>query len=143
MARIDKFEDLISWQKARLLARRVYRATKTGAFSKDFGLREQIRRAAVSVLSNIAEGFERGGDKEFQQFLSHAKGSCAEVRAQLYVAYDAGYIAMADFEELRTLTIEISRLISGMMTYLANSNVGGRKFKAGPDSRLKTQDSRL
>ena len=92
MARIEKFEDMVSWQKARQLTRLIYRVTKTGQFAKDFGLRDQIRRAAVSILSNIAEGFERGGDKEFRQFLSQAKGSCAEVRAQLYIALDEGYV---------------------------------------------------
>src|SRR5262245_18183370 len=132
MARIETFEDLLSWQKARLLTQRIYRATKAGDFAKDFGLRDQIRRASVSIVSNIAEGFERGGDKEFQQFLSQAKGSCAEVRAQLYVALDEGYISKTDFGELHGLTNEISRLISGMMTYLANSNVGGRKFRQPP-----------
>jgi four helix bundle protein len=142
MARIEKFEDLVSWQKARVLTQCVYQATKSGAFVKDYGLRDQVRRAAVSILSNIAEGFERGGDKEFQQFLSVAKGSCAEVRAQLYVALDEGYIETKEFEELRALTVEISRLISGMMTYLANSAVAGRKFKAPTDSRPKTSDSR-
>ena len=143
MARIEKFEDLVSWQKARALTQRVYRATKSGGFAKDFGLRDQIRRASVSILSTSAEGFERGGDKEFQQFLSVAKGSCAEVRAQLYVALDEGYIEPQEFEELKALTVEISRLISGMMTYLANSTVTGRKFKPATASRPKTPDSRL
>jgi four helix bundle protein len=143
MARIEKFEDLVSWQKARALTQRVYRATKSGGFAKDFGLRDQIRRASVSILSNIPEGFERGGDKEFQQFLSVAKGSCAEVRAQLYVALDESYIEPKEFEELEALTVEISRLISGMMTYLASSVVAGRKFKPATASRPKTSDSRL
>ncbi len=143
MARIEKFEDLVSWQKARALTQRVYRATKSGGFAKDFGLRDQIRRASVSILSNIPEGFERGGDKEFQQFLSVVKGSCAEVRAQLYVALDESYIEPKEFEELEALTVEISRLISGMMTYLASSVVAGRKFKPATASRPKTSDSRL
>jgi four helix bundle protein len=143
MARIEKFEDLVSWQKARALTQRVYRATKSGGFAKDFGLRDQIRRASVSILSNIPQGFERGGDKEFQQFLSVAKGSCAEVRAQLYVALDESYIEPKEFEELEALTVEISRLISGMMTYLASSVVAGRKFKPATASRPKTSDSRL
>jgi len=143
MAHIEKFEDLVSWQKARALTQRVYRATKSGGFAKDFGLRDQIRRASVSILSNIPEGFERGGDKEFQQFLSVAKGSCAEVRAQLYVALDESYIEPKEFEELEALTVEISRLISGMMTYLASSVVAGRKFKPATASRPKTSDSRL
>jgi four helix bundle protein len=90
--RIEKFEDLIVWQKARELTKNIYRVTKIGEFLKDFGLRDQIRRASVSIMSNIAEGFERGGRSEFHQFLVIAKGSCAELRSQLYVALDAEYI---------------------------------------------------
>lgn len=88
MATIEKFEDIEAWKKARELTRDVYTASKQAAFAKDFGLKDQIRRAAVSIMSNIAEGFERGGDKEFAQFIALAKGSSAEVRAQLYVALD-------------------------------------------------------
>jgi len=152
MARIEKFEDLVSWQKARQLTRLIYRETKRGEFAKDFGLRDQIRRASVSILANVAEGFERGGDREFQQFLSQAKGSCAEVRAQLYVALDEGYIGQAEFEEMKELSLDISRLISGMMSYLAESTINGRKFKRidsktrlkeESDPSHKTSDSRL
>lgn len=89
---VEKFEDLIAWQKARVLTRQVYLATRQGAFAKDFGLSSQIQRAAVSIMSNIAEGFERGKRGEFHQFLSIAKASCAEVRAQIYIAFDVGYI---------------------------------------------------
>ena len=84
MSRIEKFEDLIAWQKARVLSREIYKVTRTSKFSKDFSLVDQIRRASTSVMSNIAEGFERGGRSEFHQFLVVAKGSCAEVRSQLY-----------------------------------------------------------
>ena len=91
--RISKFEDIESWKKARALTNEIYQATASGQFVRDFGLKDQIRRASVSVLSNIAEGFERGGDKEFLQFLAVAKGSCGEVRAQLYVALDQGYLS--------------------------------------------------
>jgi four helix bundle protein len=84
--KIRKFEDLESWKKARELTNAVHGATATGSFARDFGLKDQIRRASISILSNIAEGFERGGDREFLQFLAMAKGSCGEVRAQLYVA---------------------------------------------------------
>lgn len=90
MGKIERFEELIAWQKARELTKAVYRITKQGAFAKDFGLSSQIQRAAVSVMSNIAEGFERHRRTEFHQFLSTAKASCAEVRSQLYVAYDIG-----------------------------------------------------
>jgi four helix bundle protein len=86
---IERFEDLVAWQKARSLTAKVYQLTAMGSFGRDFALRDQIRRACVSVMSNIAEGFERGRPAEFHQFLSVAKGSCAELRAQLYVSFDA------------------------------------------------------
>ncbi len=86
MAKIDRFEDIKAWQKARELNKEIYKISNNTLFEKDFGLKDQIRRASVSVLSNIAEGFERNGSKEFKQFLSIAKGSSGEVRAQLYVA---------------------------------------------------------
>jgi len=90
--RIEKFEDLIAWQKARELTKNIYKINRQGEFNKDFGLRDQIRRASVSIMSNVAEGFERGGRSEFHQFLVIAKGSCAELRSHLYVALDADYI---------------------------------------------------
>ncbi|TAK06448.1 four helix bundle protein, partial [bacterium] len=90
---VKSFEDLEVWKETRRLSKEIYAATQDAKFSKDFGLRDQIRRAAVSVMSNIAEGFERGGNQEFIQFLYIAKGSCGEVRSQLYVALDQGYIA--------------------------------------------------
>src|SRR5579862_7957610 len=96
--KIERFEDIIAWQKARELTKDIYSATKVGAFARDFGLRDQVQRAAVSTMSNIAEGFERGGDNEFIQFLSHSKGSCGEVRSQLYVALDQAYISGQSFE---------------------------------------------
>lgn len=83
MSRIERFEDLEAWKGARALTGSIYAVTGTGAFSRDFALRDQIRRASISIVSNIAEGFERDGDKEFLQFLSMAKGSCGEVRVQL------------------------------------------------------------
>ena len=88
MAKITRFEEIDCWRKSRELTKSIHQITLKQRFSRDFGLRDQIRRAAVSVLSNIAEGFERDGDKEFIQFLSLAKGSCGEIRAQLYVALD-------------------------------------------------------
>jgi len=129
MAKIERFEDLISWQKARELNRLIYKASNNGAFAKDFGLRDQLRRASVSVMSNIAEGFERGGDKEFIQFLSTAKGSSGEVRAQLYAALDQSYLTPIEFKELSERSVEVSRLISGFMTYLRRSELRGNKFK--------------
>ena len=129
MATIKKFEDIEAWQKARELAKTIYDITAAGKFSRDFGLRDQMRRAAVSILSNIAEGFERGGDKEFVQFIAMAKGSSAEVRAQLYVALDQGYIAQEAFDRLSDSTIQISRMLSGFMKYLRTSALKGSKFK--------------
>jgi four helix bundle protein len=129
MAKIERFEDLTSWQKARELNRLVYDATRKAAFAKDFGLRDQIRRASVSVMSNIAEGFERSGDREFIQFLSHAKGSCGEVRCQLYAALDEKYLTDPEFRELYGRSVEVSRLISGFMRYLNRSELQGSKFK--------------
>jgi len=129
MAKIERFEDMLSWQKARELTRYVYKVSKQEDFVKDFELRGQIRSASISIMSNIAEGFERGGDKEFSQFLSIAKGSCGEVRSQLYVALDESYISPVEFKELHAGTVEISRLISGFMGYLRQSNLRGSKFK--------------
>ena len=129
MATISSFEEIESWKKARQLANEIYRVTSSGAFARDFGLRDQIRRAAVSIVSNIAEGFERGGDNEFLQFLSMSKGSCGEVRAQLFLALDQGYISRNDFDQLSNAAIEISQLISGLMTYLRRSEFRGSKYR--------------
>ena len=129
MARITRFEDIESWRKSRELTKSIYRITLKQGFARDFGLRDQIRRAAVSVLSNIAEGFERDGDKEFIQFLSLAKGSCGEIRAQLYVAWDQAYIDNEEFTALSDLAVEISRMVSGLIKYLKQSGMHGRKYR--------------
>lgn len=128
MSKINTFEDIQAWQKARELTRAIYKVSSANSFSKDFGLRDQIRRASVSVLSNIAEGFERNGSKEFLHFLSIAKGSAGEVRAQLYVAFDLEYISKTEFDDLTKLATETSKMISGFMTYLKNSELKGAKF---------------
>jgi len=112
--KIDKFEDLIAWQKARRLTQQIYKATNQGKFAGDYGLKDQIRRAAVSSMSNVAEGFERGGLVEFQRFLAIAKGSCAELRAQLYVALDVGYLDVKGFESLMAQAVEVGRIIGGL-----------------------------
>ncbi len=114
--RIAKFEDLIAWQKARDLTRDVYQMTRLTPFCSDFGLRDQIQRSAVSIMSNLAEGFERGSSSEFHQFIVFAKSSCAELRSQLYVAADAGYITQLDFEKIKGLADEVSRIIGGLKT---------------------------
>lgn len=128
MATFTRFEQIESWQKARLLASAVYRVTAEVAFARDFGLRDQIRRSAVSIMANIAEGFGRGGNKEFNSFLSMARGSAIEVKSHLYVALDASLITEQSFESLYKLASESEALISGLMKYLANSETRGRKF---------------
>ena len=114
MAKIERFEDLIAWQKARELTRAIYEVTRHGAFAKDYGLSWQIQRAAVSIMSNLAEGFERGGRGEFHQFLSTAKASCAEVRSQLYVAFDVGYLDKSVFDRLMQQAEEVARIVGGL-----------------------------
>jgi four helix bundle protein len=114
LGKIERFEDLIAWQKARQLTCIIYNKTRQGSFAKDYGLSSQIQRASVSIMSNIAEGFERGGRREFHQFLSTAKASCAEVRSQLYVAHDIGYIDKATFEQLIRQSEEVARIVGGL-----------------------------
>ena len=123
------FEELKVWQKARELANLIYSATRRETFARDRGLVNQIRRAAVSVLSNIAEGFERGSYAEFLQFLYIAKGSCGEVRAQLYIARDQEYLADTAFRQCHTLAVEVSRMLSGLADHLKNSRQRGDKFR--------------
>jgi four helix bundle protein len=113
--RVQRFEDLIAWQKARTLAQAIYQASRKGTFAKDFGLSGQIQRAAVSTMSNIAEGFERGSRREFQYVLSIAKASCAEVRSQLYLAFDVGHLNQDSFDKLLTQAEELSRVIGGLL----------------------------
>ena len=118
LSAVDRFEQLVVWQKARKLTNDVYSVTRQGCFVKDFGLAGQIQRAAVSLMSNIAEGSERETTKEFIRFLSIAKGSCAEVRSQLYVAFDAKYLSEAEFAQLREQANEVGRLLHGLMLSL-------------------------
>ena len=129
MNRIERFEHIVAWQKARTLTKEIYAASKAGEFARDSGVRDQIQRASVSTMSNIAEGFERAGDNEFIQFLSHAKGSCGEVRSQLYVALDQDYVAPPAFDLLSGQATEVSRLIAGFMSYLQNSDLRGKKYR--------------
>jgi four helix bundle protein len=135
MARIERVEDIEAWKKGRELAKTIYTATSAGAFREDPALRDQVRRAAVSVPSNIAEGFERGGDKEFRQFLAQAKGSTGEIKTHLYVALDVGYLSQAKFDELYRLAAEAGRLLGGFMRYLSRSTLRGSKYR-----RPATQD---
>ena len=118
MGTITRFEEIEAWQSARQLSRLVYLLTKDGAFSHDFGLRDQIRRAAVSIMSNIAEGFESRTQALFIDLLGRAKGSAGEVRAQAYVALDAEHITQAQFPQVLELAEKCSRQISRFMSYL-------------------------
>ena len=111
---VENFTDLIAWQKARELNKMIYSITSQKEFNSDYALKDQIRRASVSVMSNIAEGFERASRKEFHRFLVIAKGSCAEVRSQLFVAYDVEYIEQETFEKLHEMTSELGRIIGGL-----------------------------
>ncbi|MBI4698505.1 MAG: four helix bundle protein [Nitrospirae bacterium] len=126
---IENFEDLNVWQRTRDLVKLIYEITKEKSFSKDYSLIDQIRRSSVSVMSNIAEGFERGSNKEFIQFLYIAKGSCGEVRSQLYVAFDQMYISEEVFNEGIEFCRKISGMISNFITYLNASKIKGIKFK--------------
>jgi four helix bundle protein len=114
MTMVEKFEDLIAWQKARVLTRRIYETTGGKAFREDLSLRRQLRRAAVSVMSNIAEGFERGSRTEFHRFLSIAKSSCAELRSALYVCLDVGFISQTTFDTVAREAQEVGRIIGGL-----------------------------
>ncbi len=132
MPTFQKFEDIGAWQKARELTKEVYRISKHGSFLKDFGLRDQIHKASVSVMSNIAEGFERNGTGEFTQFLSMAKGSAGEVKSQLYIALDQKYIDRKKFDRLFMLSAEVGKMIGGLMSYLRKTTMKGTKYKTAP-----------
>lgn len=121
MGKIERFEDIQAWQRARELNRAIYDITSNAYFSKDFSLRDQIRRASVSIMANIAEGFGRRTKKEFANFLNMAHGSAAEVQCHLYVALDLNYITHEDFGGLFEKVEEVSRMTQGFMNYLCNS----------------------
>lgn len=129
MATIERFEDILSWQQARELNKKVGRMIDDGRFKRNYKLIDQIDGSAGSIMNNIAEGFERGGNKEFIQFLYVAKGSCGELRSQLYRALDRNYIVHAEFDELAVIAKKISSLIQRFIYYLEKSSLTGRKFK--------------
>jgi four helix bundle protein len=118
MTRITRFEEIEAWQTARELTRRVYEMTNEGQFARDFGLRDQMRRASVSIMSNIAEGFESRTPALFVEYLGRAKASAGELRAQLYVTLDAGYLEKDQYEKTYELVDKCSRQLSKFMTYL-------------------------
>ncbi|MGQ0540315.1 MAG: four helix bundle protein [Blastocatellia bacterium] len=129
MAKITRFEDTEAWKLSRESTKLIHGVSSTGNFSKDYGLRDQIRRSSVSMMSNIAEGFERDGDKEFVHFLSIAKGSCGEARSQLYVALDQQYITEDEFRVTYDSLHNTGNLIGGFMKYLKQSDLRGAKFR--------------
>ncbi|HEY3122620.1 MAG TPA: four helix bundle protein [Thermoanaerobaculia bacterium] len=127
--KVRTFEDLEVWKLARHLTQSVYEVSARGDFARDGPLRSQIRRAAISVMSNIAEGFERDGNREFQQFLALSKASSGEVRSHLYAALDQRYLSQESFERIAASALRTSRMISSLIKYLRTSEITGRKFK--------------
>jgi len=128
MSKIERFEDLEVWKMAMECANLIYDITSIGKFSQDYVLRDQIRRAGVSIFSNIAEGFERDGNKEFCNFLTIAKGSCGEARAQAEFAFRRNYISEDEYKLVSEKLIQTSRQISGFRNYLRQSEMKGRKI---------------
>jgi four helix bundle protein len=120
MTRITRFEEIEAWQTARELTRKVYEMTNEGQFARDFGLKDQMRRASVSIMSNIAEGFESRTQTLFLDYLGRAKASAGELRAQLYVALDVGYLDRSKYEQTYELVDKCSRQLSKFMTYLVS-----------------------
>lgn len=129
MATIERFEDIKAWQLAREICKLIHGFTLRPAFSKDYRLVGQIKGSSGSIMDNIAEGFERNGNREFIQFLSIAKSSSGETRSQLYRALDNEYITKEEFDQAFQITEEASKLISGFMEYLNQSEIKGSKFK--------------
>ena len=121
--KVNSFEDLQVWKDSRILVKSIYQLTSDGKFSKDFGLREQIQRASVSIMNNIAEGFERNNNKEYIKFLGYSKGSAGEVRSMLYVATDLGYISQDSFSVHYEMAISIITQISNFIKYLKKSSI--------------------
>ena len=139
MSTVKRFEDLEVWKLARALCQEVFQFTIQDAFSRDFGLKNQISNSSGSVMDNIAEGFERDGSREFLQFLSISKASCGECRSQLYRALDRNYVTNEQFERLSQKTIDLGRKISNLMIYLKNSEIKGNKFKTNPNQTKRPQ----
>lgn len=129
MATIEKFEDIISWKEARELNKKIGELIDNGRFKNSYRLINQIEGSAGSIMDNIAEGFERGGNKEFIQFLYITKASCGELRSQLYRALDRNYIEQKEFDQISTHAKKISSLIQKFITYLENTETKGIKYK--------------
>ena len=127
--KIERFEDLDIWKEARSLFKYIFGITRKDPFCRDFKLKDQIMTSSGSIMDNIAEGFERGGNKEFIQFLSISKGSCGECRSQSYRAFDYQYIKEDVLDELVKRTTRLSKEISGFISYLKKSDFKGSKYK--------------
>ena len=128
MAGFAKFEDIEAWKAARRLTVKIYLLTKSGEFSRDYGLVDQIRRATISISSNIAEGFERKTPKSFVQFLLIAKGSAGEVRSQLYAALDLGYLTQEQFDDALASVARVSKMLVSLINYL-DSQVNSQSYR--------------
>jgi len=136
MGSFKSFEEIVAWQKARELCKNVYAITYKDGFKKDFGLVDQIRRSSVSVMTNIAEGYDRRGDKEFVRFLNISKASLSEVKSHLYIAFDQNYITKAERDKLFDISDETGKIISGLISYL-KKNASKTRTK---DLTLTTKD---
>jgi four helix bundle protein len=122
------YKDINAWKKACKVTRSIYEITSEGPLKRDFGLRDQMRRSAVSVMSNIAEGFGRGGNKEFVLYLGYARGSLRELQSQLHVALDVGYISQSTFNEIYEETSAMSGLVNGLINHLKASSIRGSRY---------------
>ena len=137
MSSFSKFEDIISWKEARVLNKNIGKLIDEERFKRNFRLIGQIEGSAGSIMDNIAEGFERGGNKEFVQFLYIGKASCGELRSQLYRALDREYITAQEFELFSSHAMKINSLIQKLITYLINSEIKGIKYKERENSKVK------
>jgi len=135
--KIRSFEDIVAWQKTRLLTKRIYEVSGRGDFGRDFALQNQIRKSAVSIAANIAEGFARKGDREFARFLAIASGSAAETKSHLYIARDQNYISEKELKDLYNGLDEIARLIHGLERYLRQGNASASTGQTASGDRLR------
>jgi len=139
MASIERFEDIEAWKEARRLAAAVYEITKGMPLARDFGLRDQLQRAAVSIMANIAEGFDSRSDQEFIRFLGYAFRSASELQSHLYIALDHGYIDQEKFAQLYSQAVGVKKLLNGFIRYL-QFKPRGRSEQPATDSALRTTD---
>ncbi len=141
MGKVSRFEDLEVWKSARSFSKLIFDTTLKTSFSKDFSHKDQINRSSGSIMDNIAEGFERGGNKELIQYLFIAKGSAGEARSQLFRALDKEYINQEEFNLLESKSQEISKQLSGFINYLKNSEMRGEKYVKEPVEEYPTSSS--